>query len=209
MAPTVRVAPTVDALERPAAVTTSTADQPTEIRYWEHNGVGVGDQPSIYSSNLQTSTKAPLSPDEPIAADLGGGVSALVPTAIPVARQTSFEGTPTQALSVDLVPDHWRPTGDDRSTRLAAVVLAWNVFQHFYPYFDVRDADWEATLRRSLVAAAMDEGEVDFIDTIKRFVADLRDGHGRVSHQGERSKTAASVGLRLGCRRSRGHGRRR
>lgn len=182
VAPTVRVAPTGDALERPAVFA---VDQPTEVRYWEHNGVKVGEQPSIYSSNLRTSTTAPLSPDEPIEADLGGGVSALVPTAIPIAEQASFEGTPTEALSVDVVPEHWRPTGDDRSTRLAAVVLAWNVFQHFYPYFDVVDVDWEATLRRSLVAAAMDKGEVDFIDTIKRLVADLRDGHGRVAHQGE------------------------
>ena len=185
VAPTVRVAPTGDALEQPALATASRADQPTEIRYWEHNGVKVGDQPSIYSSNLRASTEAPVSPAEPIEADLGGGVSALVPTAIPVVQQASFEGTPTEALSVDIVADHWRPTGDDRSTRLAAVMLAWNVFQHFYPYFDVIDIDWETTLRRSLAAAAVDKGEVDFIDTIKRLVADLHDGHGRVAHQGE------------------------
>ena len=185
VAPTVRVAPTGEALERPAAFTAGTADQPTQIRYWEHNGVKVGDQPSIYSSNLRTSETAPLSPDEPIEANLGGGVSALVPTATPVTQQASFEGTPTKALATNAFPDHWRPSGDDRSTRLAAVVLAWNVFQHFYPYFDVMDVDWEATLRRSLKAAAVDAGEVDFIDTIKRLVADLRDGHGRVAHQGE------------------------
>ena len=185
VAPTVSVAPSGDALERPAASPVSPADQPTEVRYWEHNGVKVGDQPSIYSSTLRTSATAPLSPDEPIEADLGGGVSALVPTAIPVDQQTSFEGTPAEALPADVVPDHWRPTGDDRSTRLAAVMLAWNVFQHFYPYFDVIDIDWETTLRRSLAAAAVDKGEVDFIDTIKRLVADLHDGHGRVAHQGE------------------------
>ena len=111
--------------------------------------------------------------------DFGSGVSALVPTAILVAPQASFEGTPIEALSVDIVPEHWRPTGDDRSTRLAAVVLAWNVFQHFYPYFDVMEVDWETTLPRSLVAAAIDEGEVDFIDTLKRLVTDLRSRPGR------------------------------
>jgi len=111
--------------------------------------------------------------------DFGSGVSALVPTAILVAPQASFEGTPIEALSVDIVPEHWRPTGDDRSTRLAAVVLAWNVFQHFYPYFDVMEVNWETTLPRSLVAAAIDEGEVDFIDTLKRLVTDLRSRPGR------------------------------
>ena len=180
VAPTVRVAPTGDPLALPSG---PAEKRKGRVRYWEHRGVKVGDQPSIYSSRLQTSKTAPVSPDEPIEVELGGGVSGLVPTAIPVAREAAFEGTPIADLADDL-PDHWRPTGDDRSTRLAAIALAWNVFQHFYPYFDVVDADWSATLRRSLAAAAVDAGEADFVDTIKRLVADLHDGHGRVGGPG-------------------------
>ena len=30
--------------------------------------------------------------------------------------------------------------------RLANVVIAWNVLQHFYPYFDVVNVDWEKVL---------------------------------------------------------------
>ena len=180
VAPTVRVAPTGDPLALPTDLATK---QEGEIRYWEHRGVKVGDQPSMYSSRLLTSTTAPVSPGEPIEADLGGGVSALVPTAIPVALEALFEGTPTTVLA-DGFPDHWRPTGDDRSTRLAAVALAWNVFQHFYPYFDVVDADWSATLSRSLPAAAVDADQTDFVDTLKRLVADLHDGHGRAAGPG-------------------------
>ena len=181
VAPTVRVAPTGDPLRLPRVALPAglTEKQKGKVRYWEHRGVKVSDQPSIYSSRLQTSTTAPVSAHEPIRVDLGGGVSALVPTAIPVAWEAAFEGTPVTNLADDL-PDHWEPTGDDRSTRLAAVALAWNVFQHFYPYFDVVDADWSATLKRSLAAAAVDAGEADFVDTIKRLVADLHDGHGRV-----------------------------
>jgi hypothetical protein len=26
---------------------------------------------------------------------------------------------------------------DDRATRIADVIIAWNVFRHFYPYFDI------------------------------------------------------------------------
>ena len=37
------------------------------------------------------------------------------------------------------------------------MALAWNVFQHFYPYFDVVQADWPAELRRALSSAATDE----------------------------------------------------
>ena len=180
VAPSVRVAPTGHAMQVPAGLADSVGKR--RVRYWEHNGVKVGDQPSRYSSKLRTSANAHVRPDEPIEVDLGGGVSALVPTAIPVSQRASFEGTPTKTLAIDGVPDYWQPSGDDRSTRLAGVALAWNVFQHFYPYFDVVDVDWEATLRRSLAAAAVDAGEAEFLDTLKRLVADLRDGHGRVGN---------------------------
>lgn len=180
VAPSVRVAPTGHALQAPVGLADS--DGKRRVRYWEHYGVKVWDQPSIYSSKLRTSASAPVRPDEPIEVDLGGGVSAHVPTAVPVSRQASFEGAPTKTLAIDGVPDYWRPSGDDRWTRLAAIALAWNVFQHFYPYFDVVDADWEATLRRSLAAAAVDSGEAEFLHTLKRLVADLRDGHGRVGN---------------------------
>ena len=48
------------------------------------------------------------------------------------------------------------PTAEDRACRLAAVALGWNVFQHFYPYFDVVETDWEAVLPDMLARAAED-----------------------------------------------------
>src|SRR5262249_12766614 len=80
-------------------------------------------------------------------------------------------------------------SGNDRSTRLAAVALAWNVFQHFYPYFDAVKADWPGELRRALTQAATDADERAFLDTLRRLVAELHDGHGSV---GLRSPTGRS-----------------
>jgi C-terminal processing protease CtpA/Prc len=65
------------------------------------------------------------------------------------------------------------------------VALAWNVFQHFYPYFDVARADWPAVLRQSLRAAATDPDERAFLDTLRRMVAALQDGHGMVMHKSD------------------------
>ena len=62
------------------------------------------------------------------------------------------------------------------------MALAWNVFQHFYPYFDVVDADWPAELPRALRSAATDADECAFLATLRRLVAALDDGHGRVGH---------------------------
>lgn len=73
-------------------------------------------------------------------------------------------------------------TGDDRATRLAGVALVWNVFRHFYPYFDVVDVDWMAELPRVLSSAATDADGLAFLATLRRLVAALDDGHGGVIH---------------------------
>jgi C-terminal processing protease CtpA/Prc len=69
--------------------------------------------------------------------------------------------------------------------RLAAVVIAWNVFQHFYPYFDVVDTDWAAVLERSLQEALEASDEAEFRRVLKRLAEALRDGHARVLHPDE------------------------
>jgi hypothetical protein len=74
-------------------------------------------------------------------------------------------------------------TADSESVRLADVIIAWNVFQHFYPYFDVVDADWDKELTLALESALRDVSERDFFYTLCRLVAILQDGHGNVYHR--------------------------
>ncbi|MEM7243964.1 MAG: S41 family peptidase [Acidobacteriota bacterium] len=130
------------------------------------------------------------SPLEPFVASLDGGLT----VSVPLTCFADDEGTqpPSQAWpATDLNrPDGWRPSGNDRTTRLANVVLAWNVFQHFYPYFDVIPGDWSTTLERSLRSAALDADEGEHVGTLRRLVADLHDGHGRVTHPADGHRTA-------------------
>ena len=71
-------------------------------------------------------------------------------------------------------------TAADRDVRLGNVVIAWNVFQHFYPYFDVVKTDWDAVLTRTLKRALTDETPTEFRDSLRGMVAELHDGHGNV-----------------------------
>ncbi|MBN2082551.1 hypothetical protein JW859_10155, partial [bacterium] len=73
-------------------------------------------------------------------------------------------------------------SGNDRACRLAGVMLAWNVPQHFYAYFDVVETDWPAALQSALAAAAEDEDEVAYLFTLRKMMAALVDGHARVYH---------------------------
>ena len=117
----------------------------------------------------------------PIVADLGGGVSALVPVALPANDQGTF---PQPALPpVPPTPDKpagFVPSGLDRTTRLAGVAVGWSALQHFYPYFDQVGADWPGALRRGLTAAAVDSDEASYLRTLRRLVTELEDGHARV-----------------------------
>jgi len=68
-------------------------------------------------------------------------------------------------------------TVDDEDVRLADVVITWNVFQHFYPYFDVVHVDWDAELTPTLQKAMRDRNVTEFHDTLRLFTAKLQDGH--------------------------------
>lgn len=66
------------------------------------------------------------------------------------------------------------------NVRLANVVIAWNVLQHFYPYFDVVHVDWEKELSNTLGDVYKNKTESDFFKTLCGLIAKLQDGHGVV-----------------------------
>ena len=117
-------------------------------------------------------------PAEAFETDLGGGVSCHVPLSL--YRDGKGKTVPASPGWTPPAANGWQPSGNDRATRLADVALAWNVFQHFYPYFDVVQTDWPAALREALTSAATDRDELAFLDTLRVLVARLKDGHGNV-----------------------------
>src|SRR5262249_16281255 len=121
-------------------------------------------------------------PRKPFVADLGAGVSCRVPLALYVDEKGTLPRTTAAPKALaSSKPPGFTPTGRDRSTRLAAGVLAWNVFQRFYGYCDVVKTDWPGELRRALTKAATDPDEHAFLNTLRRLVAGLHDGHGNVA----------------------------
>ncbi len=80
-------------------------------------------------------------------------------------------------------------TADNEYVRLGNIVIAWNVFQHFYPYFDVVGTDWDTELTNVLEEVLSNQNEIDFYSTLRRLVAKLHDGHGGVYHKISREQT--------------------
>jgi C-terminal processing protease CtpA/Prc len=172
IAPTVQIFPSA---RRPAPPALPPA---AEIIRYRHNGVGLPSSllpHNIYNSERVKSPANAAPQSEPFAAELVPGLSASVPLALYV----DSEGTLPHAPKPGVAPLYER-SAEDRATRLAGVIIAWNVFQHFYPYFDVVKTDWPAELPKALRTAATDSGTDEFEKTLGRLVAALKDGHGTV-----------------------------
>jgi len=169
VAPTVQVYLSNNAPQMSATVLPPGNQTTVKVKVWRHHGFGTGAQDSIYKSNLLIVEMPAAKVPKPYEADLGGGLRCRVPLALFVsADETEIPHPPARK----------KRTGDDRATRLADVIMAWNVFQHFYPYFDVVKTDWPAALETALKSAATDRDAPAFVYTLRRLVAALHDGHG-------------------------------
>jgi hypothetical protein len=189
IAPTIRVLPTGEPYRPPEDLRLTTDMVNPRITFWRHVGVGSTSKMTInynpyHSERVQESayaadrSKVPT-PDLPWRVDLRGGITAWVPLALYVDGQGTLPHAEVTALdSITASQRVWSVT--DRATRLADVIVAWNVFEHFYPYFDVFETDWPAVLPGALEKAAEDQNETEFTETLRRLVAQLRDGHGGV-----------------------------
>ena len=114
--------------------------------------------------------------------DLGQGLEARVPTALSETQAVEDleNSSPLAALRAALaaVADSGDPP--DLDTRVADVVVAWNVFRHFYPYWVESGVDWDARLRPQLALAHDATTRAAHRDVLRLLVADVRDGHGNV-----------------------------
>ena len=156
---------------------------------WRYIGAGLSTMRSVYAAMRTNRDNAPQTrariPDPPIAGSaldlrLARGLNARVALAL----TDSQAKTPPQTLaSLRLALSRGaEPTGSDWvGVQVADVIVAWNVLRHFYPYWTDIGVDWDGRLAPHIVAAlAAPNRRVEHRDVIRRLVADIRDGHGRV-----------------------------
>lgn len=186
----------------------------TTMVSWIHLGAGaipsvIPRAQNIYKSRLERTpivrpddSAARAAAMEEIAAQsavirsLDGGVSCRIPISLAAdSTGTLPHGASPAAFSTSEI-DRRQITVQNRSTRLAGVAIAWAIFQHFYPYFDVVDVDWDAALRTALASAAIDTGAESYRVTLQVLVGALSDGHGNVMHTHAQPRTMIPLAVR-------------
>jgi len=122
---------------------------------------------------------------EYISKELGNGLSCHMPIALYGTEDQTYppaQGNAIEALVTAIKKDFPETlSGNDLYVRLGDIVITWNVMQHFFPYFDVTKTDWKAALTEALGSAYSDKTDRDFLMTLKKFTAALKDGHVRAS----------------------------
>lgn len=158
------------------------------VRYWEHQGVGslpTTFKQFVYSSQLRTARLT--SDDLPFRvedrfhiANLGGGVSCRLSLIVYRNWTGPFPlGSTPQEWTVP--PPNTAFSLSKRATRFADIATAWGVMEHFYPYFDVVDTDWDKALTEGLKQTSEATSDADHLMTLRRLIAQLHDGHGSVT----------------------------
>jgi hypothetical protein len=121
--------------------------------------------------------------DEPVMRiALAGGREALVPVSMPMSATKVGEA---QDAKLKQLAETLKPVdaGSDEFTRAqswATGIAAWNVARHFYPYWSVVPADWDAVLRTWLAAQPARQSRAALREQLRRLVAPLDDGQGRI-----------------------------
>jgi hypothetical protein len=80
--------------------------------------------------------------------DLGSGLKARVPTALSETQTVEDADRASTLAALRAVVAGVGDSGDppDLDARLADVVVGWNVFRHFYPYWPESGVEWDARL---------------------------------------------------------------
>jgi hypothetical protein len=137
---------------------------------------------SAQTSNVEPFEGATPVSDAHVDVDLGSGLNArvrLTHSDAEAATGTSDSRLTAIRQALDQIKDSTDSLDVDQ--RLADVVVAWNVFRHFYPYWPEAGVDWDARLRPQLELAYDARTRDAQHDALRRLVADARDGHGGVN----------------------------
>lgn len=131
----------------------------------------------------------PASRPVQIEKDVGRGVRIRMPLELPLSPEgRTLPEAPGAGAEwkqrLDAVNVAQRDPAKDWALRVAGVVVAWNVFQHFHPYLDSMQIKWEEALRPALRASLAAGSREDYYVAMSALVAKLRDGHGYVYGRG-------------------------
>jgi len=158
------------------------------LTYWQHQGLEIGLIPKNCYKSVRVGSgpnpgKGKIFDAQPafgqiITQEIGDDIYCQVPLVLyrndkntyPRADSLAFKQLKTEIGKFDYKQD-------TLSFRLGNVINVYNVFQHFYPYFDVVNVNWNNELTKALSRCFTNVSTNDELITLKKFTSPLKDGH--------------------------------
>lgn len=157
---------------------------PLQLQFGDWSFYQPGTQYYAFSFNDPHFTDKPLFPTQAIFGEcvqttLVKGINCMMPLALYGDLYNTYPKIAEPARLSEL-KQHIDLTKSDVTsldTRLGDVAIAWNVYQHFFPYWSDASKTPQQLLHDALVKAYFDKNFVDFYYTTKLMCASLNDGH--------------------------------
>jgi len=151
------------------------------ITYWQHNGINIdvnnlSDRYKSVRVNRQLQDSAifekKIEFGESITTKLGQ-----IYCHIPIALYCDDENTyPIGNTKIEY--KKWQYEGSEQlEVRLANVINYYNIIEHFYPYLDLVDVNWESELEKAIKRSFTDSTAIDHLMTLEKMTSPLDDGH--------------------------------
>ncbi len=173
LAPTARLWVTASGPPGSSHIQAEDSPERVTLRHWHHAGYGREKPASGYSTYRSWSEERTLErrqiPSPP--RFVAGPLTLELPLDVEVSPSAPQPPATRAAAGSSL---------EDRTTRLAEILVLSSVLEHFYPYFDEVTTDWAEAQRAALRQAAVDADAPSYLDTLERLIANLHDGHGSV-----------------------------
>jgi hypothetical protein len=167
-----------------------TPDNQSEFRqtYWQHNGVSIGMKFNQIYKSLRVNRVAgkegekifPYRPEpgEIITKKISDNIYCQLPLVLYCNDKSTFpKADPGKLKKLQEDLNKFDFTREKLSCRLGNVINTYNVFQHFYPYFDVAKINWDDEFEKALLKSYRDKTAKDERVTLQIFTAPLKDGH--------------------------------
>ncbi len=162
------------------------------LTYWHHRGVSFGMKPfddtykSIRVNRSDSSDSDRIFNYQPnfgtlITREIDDGIYCQVPIVLFCNENSTYPKADAFLLSnLKEQLEKCQIKAENLTFRLGNIINVYNVFQHFYPYFDVVRIDWDNEFEKALLRCYSDKTGNDHQITLQKFTAPLKDGHIRI-----------------------------
>lgn len=171
---------------------TKNSDTLTE-QFWFHQGVGYGmsmQNGPYYSQRIvATSENDSISYRPKYGETVNVSLNEVEYLSIPLVVYVNEAGTIPKSNKNELenfITDlnNYKIDESSLSFRIGNIINTHNVFQHFFPYFDVLNLDWENELENALIRSFKDSSLKDHLITLRKLTSPLKDGHISINSSG-------------------------